>query len=111
MEIEFSTSTISHLFFRVLKSFVAAKSKFNKNKILLPKTANLFGVMPHSKIRNIIAESAMLLTNIVTTDNKNRITVAIQFPADLDVSATEKKIIAITPISNILKMSKNSLSL
>ncbi len=78
---------------------------------MLPKTANLFGVIPHSEILKIIAESAIPFTIIVTMESANNISVIILLPEFFELSAIEKNIIAITPISSILKIKRNSLSL
>ncbi len=94
-----------------LKSCVVTSRRFTKIKILPPSTAALFGVIPHVEILNRIAESAMPFTTMVTADNRHRIKISDRLLFAFAVSATEKNMIAITPMSNALKMSKNSRSL
>ena len=50
----------------VLKSCTVTNNKLIKIKTLPPKTAALLGVIPHSEIRNKMAERAMPLTITVT---------------------------------------------
>ena len=76
-----------------------------------PKIASLFGVIPHSEILNRIADKAIPFTITVTIDSPSKTKFPILPLAFLDVSAIEKKISAITPISNALKIKRNSLSL
>ena len=85
--------------------------RFVKMRMFAPRTAARLGVMPHSEILKRIAESAMLFTTIVITDSRRRIHISARLLFPFDVSATEKKIIAITPTSRALKIIRNSLSL
>jgi hypothetical protein len=105
------TPVISPFFERILKSCAVTKSRFIKIKKLPPKTAALLGVIPHSEIRNTIAESAMPFTIMVTIERRRRIQISARLLVVLGVPATEKKMIAITPINNALKINKNSRSL
>ena len=107
----FPTPVMSAFLESTLKSCAVTNSRFIKIKTLPPRTAALFGVMPHSEIRNKMADSAMPLTITVTADSRKRTQISAGLLVDLDVSATEKKMIAITPINNALKITKNSRSL
>ena len=75
-----------------------------------PKTANLFGVMPHSAILNKMADKAMPFTRMVTMANANSSQIPTLFSEFFDVSAIENRIIAITPINSKLNIKRNSRS-
>ena len=76
-----------------------------------PNTASLLGVIPHSEILNNMADKAIQFTIIVTNDKPSKRIVPILLLEFLEVSAIEKRIIAITPIKSILKIKRKSLSL
>ena len=76
-----------------------------------PSTAILFGVIPHSIIRKVIAESAILFTMMVKMDSPNNNTKLNLLLEVLLVSATENNINANTPINNTLKTKSKFLSL
>lgn len=78
---------------------------------LAPKTATLFGVMPNSDNLNNIAESAIPFTTTVKVDSIKSVNTIILFDSFFVASVTENKMIAITPISKTLKISKKFLSL
>ena len=107
----FPTTAICALFDNTLASCAATNNRFIKMMTLPPSTAALFGVTPHSEIRNNIAESAMPFTIIVIKDKRVSVHVSAMLLSDLAVSATEKKIRAITPINSALNVIRNSLSL
>src|SRR3989339_1972614 len=109
--ITFPTPDISRLFLNTLNSCADTSKRFIKTKTLAPRSAALLGVIPHSEILNNIADNAIPLTIMVTTDRRKRIQISGWLFDLLDVSATEKKINAITPINNALKISRKSLSL
>jgi hypothetical protein len=69
-----------------------------------PSTASRLAVIPHSVIRNKIADSAMPFTTMVITDKPDSNNIPILLPVFLDISAMEKMIIAITPMSSKLKI-------
>ena len=101
---------LSVLFFKLLIILIDNKIIWMSIRILLPKIASRFGVIPHSEIRKIMAESATPFIIMVTTDrlsNIQRLSLFDLFPV---VSITENKIKAITPINKILKSSRNSRS-
>ena len=103
MAILFSTDCNSSEFLKDLNSLKVTRSKFIKMRMLAPKTAILLGVIPHSVILNMMAESAIPFTIIVTTERarSSKIPVLLDFLSE--DSATENRIIAITPIRSILK--------
>jgi len=107
----FPTPAISVFFKITLKSWTVTKSRFIRIKILPPNIAARLGVKPHSEIRNKIAESAIPFTTTVTKDSRKRIQLSAWLLVVLDASATEKKMMAITPINNTLKIIQNSRSL
>jgi hypothetical protein len=111
MDIEFSTSLTTAFFEKFLKSLKVTINRFVSISIFPPKTASLFGVMPHSEILNKIAERAIPFTKTVTIDRANRTNLPVRFSFFLNVSATENNMIAITPIKRKLKTIKKSLSL
>ena len=82
-----------------------------KIKRLLPRTAALLGVIPKVKIRYSIADNAIPPTIIVTAESRKRIQISTWLVSFLEDSATEKKMMAITPISSALKIIRNSRSL
>ena len=102
---------MSAFFETFLKSLKVTINRFVSISIFPPKTASRFGVIPHSEILNKIAERAIPFTITVTIDKANRIKLPVRFSFFLNVSATENKIIAITPIKRKLKIIKKSLSL
>lgn len=105
------TSDKAVFFLRVRKSLFPKIKICVRMSKLMPKTAILFGVMPHSAILNTIAESATPLTITVTNANNSKTKVLEVYWFLDDCSATEKLIKANTPINRILKVSKNSRSL
>ena len=109
--ITFPTPVILAFFESTLKSCTVTRIRFISIKTLPPRTAALFGVMPQVEIRNRMADSAMPLTINVTTDNRKRIQISPWLLRVLEDSAIEKKMSAITPTNNALKINKNSLSL
>ena len=104
------TSVTSTFFETTLKSCAVTNKRFIKIKTLPPKTAALLGVIPQADMRNTMADTAMALTIMVTADSRKRTHISVALLL-LDVSATEKKMMAITPISKALKISRNSRSL
>lgn len=111
MEIAFSTSRMSDFFEIFLKSLKVTINRFVSIRMFPPKTASLFGVIPHDEILNNIAERAIPFTIAVAIDKPNSIKLPVRFSFLLNVSATENNIIAITPIKRKLKISRKSLSL
>ena len=89
---------------------IRSSSKKSEGESLLPKTANLFGVIPHSEIRNRIAERAMQFMSTVTMESKNKMKLFVRCSAFFNVSATEKRIIAITPRRTALNITRKFLS-
>ena len=111
IDIEFSTSLLSALLKTFSKRRKAMKNRFDSISTFAPKTASLFGVIPHSEILNKIAERAMPFTMTVTMDKANRIKLPVLFWLFFAVAAIENRIMAITPIKRRLKKIKKSLSL
>lgn len=107
----FSTCSISLPLFMVLKRLKVTIDRLIKIKILPPKMAIRFGVIPHVEMRNKMADIAMALTIIVTKDRINNIVTANLLSEFFEVSVIEKSIIAITPIKSILKIKRKFLSL
>ena len=103
------TSFLSSFRLNALKSLIVTKIKFVNIKIFPPSTAILFGVKPHSEILNKIADKAIPFTIILTIDTSKSMKVYTKFFVGLAVPATEKNIIAITPINRMLKVKRNSL--
>lgn len=95
----------------VLNSLYATINRFVKIRIFPPKTASLFGVIPHSEILNKIADKAIPFTMTVTITSPSRSQFPILLSDIFEVSAIENRIIAITPIKSILKIKRKSLSL
>jgi len=102
---------MSAFFETLLKRRKVTINRFVSISIFPPKTASRFGVIPHSEILNKIAERAIPFTITVTIDKANRIKPPVRFSFFLNVSATENKIIAITPINRKLNIIKKFLSL
>ncbi len=85
--------------------------KLARIKILLPNTAVLFGVIPHSTILIKIADNAIPLTTIVSNDNIKSMLISILLIVVDKPSVIEKNINAITAISTPLNSKRKSLSL
>ena len=109
--IDLPTVAISDFFLSDLKSSIVMRSRLSSIRKLPPSTASLFGVMPHSAIRNRMADRAIPLTAIVTVDKRKSTQAVVVLLLVLELSATEKKMMAITPINSKLKMIRNSRSL
>ena len=65
------TSAILSFFVITFKSLAVTKNRCTSIKTFPPKIATLFGVTPHSVMRNIIADSAIPFTITVTKESKN----------------------------------------
>ena len=72
----FPTPVMLAFFESTLKSCVVTNKRFIKIKTLPPRTAALLGVIPHSEIRNKMAESAMPFTITVIIESIKRIQIS-----------------------------------
>ena len=106
-----STASTSAFSLLIISNLYETNNKFINIRMFPPSTATLFGVIPHSIIRKLIADNAILFIMMVKIDspnNNNKLNLLFDV---LLVSATENNINASTPINNALKTNNKFLSL